>query len=109
MQIKHSEFPDKNDDSEAKLISLGKYAIFAVQLNGYLPLSLVKGKLTMNYTSTPFIQHLRSHLLALLINAGWKVTREQYELWVYGEGYYELVDGSGYLSLRLLSYLRYLE
>jgi len=66
MEVGHREEPDGTHKyPESNLISAGKYAILAVQLNGYLPLSIVKGKLTIKYSAIPFILQWLFNMLVL--------------------------------------------
>jgi len=49
--------------AEENLILAGKYAIAAVQFSCYLPLSIVRGRLSMKYSSWSFIAQCLAHAL----------------------------------------------
>jgi len=51
---------------ESNLIYAGNYAILAVQINGYLPLTIVRGKLTIKYSATTFILQCLFNLLVFI-------------------------------------------
>jgi len=96
MEVKGVESIVQGNDSEGKLIFSGKYAILAVHINGYLPLSIVKGKLTIKYTATPFVLQWVFNLF-VFINWGF--------IFFYSEEFGDSFRSFGYTEKLVLNWM----
>jgi len=67
MDVK-KEFGLSNTAAEMQLVETGKFAILSVQLNAYLPLTVVNGKLRMEFCSLVFVSQCLFHLLFISIS-----------------------------------------
>jgi len=63
MEVKKLQFPKS---SEEVLLETGKFAILAMQLNAYLPFSVVRGKLCLKYFSTSFTLQVLFYIVLIL-------------------------------------------
>jgi len=55
-----------NTGAEMQLVKTGKFAILSVQMNAYLPLTVLNGKLRMKFLSLVFVTQCLLHLLFIL-------------------------------------------